>query len=63
MTRGIQIALILNGLGLLATIPCILDTTPISMTVFFVVGIPLFGAAFLSYAAAVIQDLRRHKVL
>jgi len=63
MTRGIQIALILNGLGLLATIPCLLDTTPINMTVFFVLGIPLFGIGFLSYVVAVIQDLRRHKVL
>ncbi len=63
MTKRIQIALILNALGLLATIPCLLDTTPISMTVFFVFGIPLFAAGFLSYVAAIIQDLRQHKVL
>lgn len=63
MPKGIQIALVLNALGLLATIPCLLDTTPISMTAFFGLGIPLFAVGFLFYLVAVIQDLREHKVL
>jgi hypothetical protein len=63
MPKGIQIALFLIGLGLLATIPCLLVTTPISMTGFFMLGIPLFAAGFLFYVVAVIQDLRQHKVL
>jgi hypothetical protein len=63
MPKGIQIALFLNGLGLLATIPCLLETTPLSMTAFFMLGIPLFAAGFLLYVVAVIRDLRQNNVL
>lgn len=63
MPRGVEIALLLSGLGLCATLPCLIDTTPITMTAFFLLGIPLFGLGFLVYVYAVIRDLRRHGVL
>lgn len=63
MPKMLQWALTLDVLGLLATLPCLLNTTPITMTVFFAVGIPLFAAGFLSYLWLVIADLRRHQVL
>jgi hypothetical protein len=33
------------------------------MCLFFFLSIPLFALGFLSYVAAVIQDLRQHQVL
>lgn len=63
MTKAIEVALGADLLGLLATLPCLIDTTPITMTLFFVVGIPLFAAGFLIYGATVIADLRRHGVV
>lgn len=59
----LRTALILHGFGLLLTIPCLVSSTPITMTVFFMLGIPLFAAGFLSYLWVVIQDLRRHGVM
>ncbi len=63
MPEKIEIALLLSGLGLAVTLPCLIDTTPITMTAFFMLGIPLFAAGFLLYAAAVLKDLRQHRVL
>ena len=63
MPNLITVALIAVGLGFLLAVPCIVDTTPITMCLFFFLGIPLFALGFLSYVAAVIQDLRRHQVL
>jgi hypothetical protein len=63
MTKAIEAALGADLLGVLATLPCLLHTTPITMTIFFVVGIPLFVAGFLIYVGTVIADLRRHGVV
>jgi len=63
MSKLIQWALIANALGFLLAIPCLLDTTPITMVVFFLVSLPLFGIGFLLYLAAVVRDLRSHQVL
>jgi hypothetical protein len=63
MTKAIEAALGADLLGVLATLPCLLDTTPITMTLFFVVGIPLFAAGFLIYVGTVVADLRRHGVV
>lgn len=59
----LRLALILHGLGLLLTVPCLVSTTPVTMTVFFVIGIPLFATGFLSYLWVVIEDLHRHGVV
>ena len=63
MPNLITVALITVGLGFLLAVPCIVETTPITMCLFFFLGIPLFAIGFLSYVAAVVQDLRRHQVL
>ncbi len=63
MPTTIEIAFILTGLGLFATIPCLLDTTPITMTAFFFLGIPFLMAGFIVYLYTVIRDLRRHGVM
>lgn len=62
MPRLIEIALVLSGIGYMLTVPCLVDTTPITMTIFFAFGIPFFAAGFLLYAYDVLRDLRRHKV-
>ena len=63
MPNLITVALLTVGLGFLLAVPCIVETTPITMCLFFFLGIPLFAIGFLSYIAAVVQDLRRHEVL
>ncbi len=63
MTKAIEAALGADLLGVLATLPCLLHTTPITMTIFVVMGIPLSAAGFLIYVGTVIADLRRHGVV
>ncbi len=63
MPTLIETALITVGLGFLLAAPCIIETTPITMCLFFFFGVPLFAIGFSSYVAAVIKDLRRHDVL
>ena len=63
MTRLIGWALAANALGFLLAIPSVLETTPITMVVFFLVSLPLFAIGFLLYLSAVVGDLRSHKVL
>ncbi len=63
MLRPLEISLTLDVLGLLATLPCLFETTPITMTLFFFLAIPLFTAGLLEYLWLVIADLRHHRVL
>lgn len=63
MPTPIETALITVGLGFLLAVPCIIETTPITMCLFFFFGVPLFALGFLPYVAAVIKDLQRHEVL
>lgn len=63
MPSLIGVALITVGLGFLLAVPCIIETTPITMCVFSFFGIPLFGLGFLLYAYSVFKDLRTHGIL
>jgi len=63
MPTLIEVALISVGLGFFLALPCIIDTTPITMCLFFFSGVPLFGLGLLLYAYAIFKDLRRHGVL
>ena len=63
MPSLIKTALITVGLGFLLAVPCIIETTPITMCLFFFFGVPLFALGFLSYLIVVVKDLRRHEVL
>lgn len=59
----VRIALMLAALGSVFTVICFLKTTPMTMTLFFFIGIPAYGIGMLLYLWAVIQDLRQHGVL
>jgi ABC-type dipeptide/oligopeptide/nickel transport system permease component len=63
MSKLVQWAVIANTLGFLLAIPRLLNTTPITMVVFFLVSMPRFGVGLLLYLAAVLLDLRSHEVL
>ncbi len=63
MPTLIEAALISVGLGFLLAVPCIVDTTPITMCLFFFFSVPLFGLGVLLYAYSVFKDLRTHGVL
>lgn len=61
--KRLTAALAINGVGLLATIPWLLKTTPLTTSFFSSVAIPCFAASFLIYTTAVIRDLHAHGVL
>ena len=63
MPTLIEAALISVGLGFLLAIPCIVETTSITMCPFFFFGVPLFGLGFLLYVYWVFQDLLEHGVI
>ena len=63
MSKLISWTLAANALRFLLAIPCLLETTPITMVLFFLVSLPLFGLGLLLYLAAVVRDLRSHQVL
>ncbi len=59
----VKAALALYIVGSVIAVVCIIDTTALTMTLFFFVGIGCFGLGFLAYAKAVWDDLRAHGVL
>jgi len=63
MSKLIGWALAANALAFRWPTPCLLDTTSITMVVFFLVSLPPFGMGLLLYLAAVVLDMRSHKVL
>jgi hypothetical protein len=63
MPKLVDLALIVDALALLLSVPCILHATPLTMVLFFFSSLPLFGLGFLLYMVAVIRDLRLHRVL
>jgi hypothetical protein len=63
VTRNIQLALVLVALGTLFSVASLLNTTALTMTLFFSAGLPAFAIAGLLYVVEVLRDLRRHRVL
>jgi len=61
-TRG-TVTFALAGLGLLATMPCLLKIPSVNGAFFSSVGAFCFAAGFLIYTTAVIRDLHEHGVL
>lgn len=59
----VRAAFTLYALGGIIALMCIIDTTAVTMTLFFFVGVASFGLGFLAYAKAVWDDLREHGVL
>lgn len=63
MPKLVTFALFCTCIGMLATLPCLIRTTPLTMIAFFAIGMPLFAVGFVLYLIAVIRDLRSHKVI
>jgi hypothetical protein len=63
LPKLVEWALIASALGFALSIPCLVNTTPITMVLFFFVSVPMLGLGFLLYLIAVVRDLRSHGVL
>ena len=63
MTRNLNLALLLVCIGTIFAFACLLETTALTMTLFFSAGLPAYALAGLLYVIEVLRDLRRHRVL
>lgn len=63
MNWRMRSAIALVGLAVAMSLWCLFETTALSMTAFFSVGIPLYGLGALLYIAEILLDLRNHRVL
>ncbi|MGD0072999.1 MAG: hypothetical protein ABSD31_01505 [Candidatus Binataceae bacterium] len=63
LPKRLTTALAIVGMGALATIPWLLNATPLTTSFFSSIAIPCFAAGFLIYTTAVIRDLHAHGVL
>lgn len=59
MNRAIRMAMTLSTTGMLLAILCLIKTTPVTMTVFSFIGVPLFLAGGAVYLSQVFQAFRR----
>lgn len=59
----LKLALTLYVLGSIIALICVIHTTAVTMTLFFFIGLGMFGLGFLAYAKVVWDDLREHGVL
>ena len=59
----LKMALTLYVLGSIIALICVIHTTAVTMTLFFIIGLGTFGLGFLTYAKVVWDDLRVHGVL
>jgi hypothetical protein len=63
MNWRMRAAIALVALATVLAFWCLIQTTAVSMTVFFSIGIPFYGLGALLYLAEIFLDLRRHRVL
>ena len=63
MSWRIRSSLALVAIGTGFTMWCLLDTTALSMTGFFALGVPSYGLGAILYVWEILLDLRRHHVL
>lgn len=63
MNWRMRTAVALVVLGTAFALWCLFTTNALSMTLFFSLGIPLYGLGALLYVAEILLDLRRHRVL
>ncbi|MFN2427060.1 MAG: hypothetical protein ABR587_11515 [Candidatus Binatia bacterium] len=63
MSGKIRLALFLEAVATCLTLWCLVNTTALSMTLFFSVGLPLYGLGAALYVWEVLLDLRHHRVL
>lgn len=63
MSKILKASMAVWFVGLLATVSSLIHTTPISMMVFFFVGMPAFALAAALYLSELFLVLRRRDVL
>jgi len=63
MNWRIRLSLALVASGTIFALACLYRTTALSMTFFFLFGLPLYGVGALLYVVEILRDLRKHKVL
>ena len=63
MNLRMRLCLAAVAAGTVLTLWCLAETTALSMTAFFSLGLPLYGVATLLYVVELLLDLRRHDVL
>lgn len=63
MNWRLKTAIAMVAAGTILALWCLIETTAISMTAFFSLGIPLYGLGAILYIAEIILDLRAHRVL
>ncbi|MFA6028248.1 MAG: hypothetical protein WC969_00205 [Elusimicrobiota bacterium] len=60
MNRYAKIAVACVLAMIVTAVPCLIKTTPVTMTLFFFLGLPLMGLGLLSYLASVAEFIRQH---
>jgi hypothetical protein len=63
MSRVLKTAMAFWLIGLLASVSCLVHTSPVSMMVFSFLGVPAFGVAAILYLSELLLVLRRRQVL
>lgn len=63
MNWRLKTAIAMVATGTALTLWCLFETTALSMTAFFSLGIPLYGLGALLYVLEIFLDLRQHRVL
>lgn len=63
MSLRLRLCVLAITAGSLFAIWCLATTTALSMTLFFMIGLPLYGLGVLLYVVELLVDLRRHRVL
>lgn len=63
MNWRLKAAIALVATGTFLTLWCLFETTALSMTAFFSLGIPLYGLGAVLYIVEILVDLRQHRVL
>lgn len=63
MSWRIRTAIGLISLTMAFMVWCLVQTTALSMTGFFAIGLPLYGLGVLLFVWEILLDLREHRVL
>lgn len=63
MSLRMRISIALVAIAMVFTGACLYETTALTMTAFFSLGLPLYGLGALLFVWEVVVDLRSHQVL
>jgi hypothetical protein len=62
MNRHARYAIACVAFMLVTAIPCLVKTTPVTMSLFFFVGLPVLGLGMFFYMRSLFEFLRSHWV-